>query len=90
MLPSHGSPVSSHETSNAGLQDNLVPLSHLVPPLQQLTAEGLRKAALQALTPVSVDGERQFYISLRYGIFVNKEALLEVLKGTHSLQAQFR
>ena len=67
-------------------QDNVVPLSSLVPPLRDLPPDGLREMASQPLIPVQVDGERQFYLSLRFGIFADKAALVKVLQGTHELQ----
>jgi hypothetical protein len=70
------------------MQDNLVPIHEVVPPLKSLGAEGLSQMARQPLIPVQVDGDRQYYISLRHGLLLQKETLMRILEGSHSSQLQ--
>ena len=63
------------------LQDNIVSVSEVVPPLRGLDGAALKEIANQALIPVQVDGDRQYYISLRHGILVEKHALFQLMSG---------
>eukprot|EP00850_Spirogloea_muscicola_P003286 SM000013S26455 [mRNA] locus=s13:445406:448674:- [translate_table: standard] len=62
--------------------DLVVDLSNVVPPLKGLNSEGLRQAVQQLLLPLDVINHRQFIISLRHGILVDKIRLLRLLTGT--------
>lgn len=63
-------------------EDNLVAPERLIPPLQGCSATELRQIAEQTLLPVDVEGDRQYILSLRHGHLVNKQRLMEVLKGS--------
>ena len=65
------------------VQDNVVALADVVPSLQGLSGEALKEIAEQALIPLQVDSDRQYYISLRHGILIDKARLFEILKGEY-------
>lgn len=67
-------------------EDNLVSMHEVVPPLKSLGPEGLAQMARQPLIPLQVDGDRQYYISLRHGVLLQKDTLMRILNGSHSLQ----
>ena len=71
------------------MQDNVVPLSDVVPPLRGLDSEGLAEVAKQPLLPVQVLGDRQYYVSLRHGILVDKKTLFGIMKGETKAQEQY-
>jgi hypothetical protein len=58
---------------------------NIVPPLKGMSNAELEKAANQVLVPLDVVGERQFYLSLRHGRFLQKELLFQLLHGTLDL-----
>lgn len=64
------------------VQDNLVAPERLIPPLQGCSSTELRQIAEQTLLPIDVEGDRQYILSLRHGHLVNKQRLMEVLKGS--------
>ncbi|BDA42295.1 hypothetical protein COCOBI_03-1820 [Coccomyxa sp. Obi] len=63
-------------------EDNLVAPERLIPPLQGCSPTELRQIAEQTLLPIDVEGDRQYILSLRHGHLVNKQRLMEVLKGS--------
>jgi hypothetical protein len=63
------------------MQDNIVPPERLIAPLQGCSATQLSEIAEQSLLPIDVEGDRQYIISLRHGRLVNKQKLMNVLKG---------
>ena len=63
------------------MQDNIVQLEDIIPPLRDLPTATLYELALQPLIPVEVLGDRQYYISLRHGILTNKARLIRLLEG---------
>jgi len=67
-------------------EDNLIPMHELVPPLKGVAGQGLTQMARQPLIPVQVDGDRQYYVSLRHGVLVQKATLMRILEGRHSSQ----
>lgn len=68
------------------MQDNLVPVHEVVPPLKGMGGGGLAQLARQPLIPLQVDGDRQYYVSLRHGVLPQKDTLMRLLEGRHSLQ----
>ena len=70
------------------MQDNLISLEDLVPPLGQLSSGSLVQVAEQPFIPIDVTGNngRQYFVSLRHGHLADKGQLLKLLKGCHSLQ----
>ena len=68
---------------NCSVQDNVIALADVVPPLQGLSGEALKEIAEQALIPLQVDSDRQYYISLRHGILIDEARLFEILKGQY-------
>ena len=55
------------------LQDVDVPLERLTPPWRHRSVGEVKAQAAQALMPVDVPGERQFYISVPHGHTLQKE-----------------
>lgn len=64
------------------LQDSFVPLERVVPPLKYCTKEELHNLAEQPMIPLNVEGDRQYLISLRHGLLVDKQRLFQILEGT--------
>jgi len=62
-------------------QDNDVALQSLVPPLADLAEPAQRAALAESLLPVDVEGDRQYFLSLRYGSVVDGPALRALLTG---------
>lgn len=63
-------------------QDSIVPLERVVPPLKYCTKEDLHDLAEQPMIPLNVEGDRQYLISLRHGLLVDKQRLFQILEGT--------
>jgi hypothetical protein len=63
------------------LQDTDVPLQALIPPLQHLPEAGRRAMLQEPLLPVDVEGDRQYFLSVRYGRLVDPAALHALLRG---------
>ena len=58
-----------------------MPLQSLVPPLQHLP-EAARGAVLwEPLLPVDVEGDRQYFLSVRYGSVLDRAKLAALLSG---------
>jgi len=66
------------------LQDSIVPLERVVPPLKYCTTDELHNMAEQPMIPLNVEGDRQYLISLRHGLLVDKQRLFQILEGTFS------
>jgi hypothetical protein len=64
------------------LQDSIVPLERVVPPLKYCTTDELHNMAEQPMIPLNVEGDRQYLISLRHGLLVDKQRLFQILEGT--------
>lgn len=56
-----------------GRQDNDVPLEKVVPPWRNRSVAEVRSQARQALMPVDVADDRQYYISVPHGHILQKE-----------------
>ena len=74
-------PPVAHESWTIVLQDSIVALDRVVPPLKYMTQKELHDLAEQPMIPLNVDGDRQYLISLRHGILVDKQRLFQILKG---------
>ncbi|KAJ7568000.1 hypothetical protein O6H91_01G015100 [Diphasiastrum complanatum] len=57
-------------------------LSQITPPLKDFSSAELERFAYQAFIPLDVIGGRQFILSLRYGILLDKDLLFALLRGT--------
>ena len=68
------------------VQDNMVEVARMVPPLEGCTPQELRSIAQQTLIPVDVEGDRQYFLSLRHGHLVDKARLMAILQGKDGLQ----
>ncbi|KAI3438397.1 hypothetical protein D9Q98_000829 [Chlorella vulgaris] len=62
-------------------EDTDVPLQALIPPLQHLPEAGRRAMLQEPLLPVDVEGDRQYFLSVRYGRLVDPAALHALLSG---------
>jgi hypothetical protein len=64
------------------VQDIDAALEDVVPPLAGLQPAATNAVALQPMLPVSVSGDRQYVLSLRYGAVLDGPALRALLDGT--------
>lgn len=64
------------------LQDNWVPLRDLIAPFQDMAPQAVAEAAAKPLIPLDVAGDRQYYLSIRYGNLVDKQQLQSILNGS--------
>ncbi|EFJ44750.1 hypothetical protein VOLCADRAFT_94820 [Volvox carteri f. nagariensis] len=62
-------------------EDNDVPLEQVVAPWRNRSVAEVRSQARQALMPVEVAGDRQYYISVPHGHLLQKEILQKILYG---------
>ncbi|KAI7835763.1 hypothetical protein COHA_010341 [Chlorella ohadii] len=62
-------------------EDNDVALQALVPPLAQLPEAAQRAAAMEPLLPLDVEGDRQYFLSVRYGNVLEPQTLRQLLAG---------
>ncbi|KAL4448002.1 hypothetical protein ABPG75_005221 [Micractinium tetrahymenae] len=62
-------------------EDNDIPLGKLVPPLAQLPEAAANAALGDPLLPVDVEGDRQYFLSLRYGRVADPATLRALLRG---------
>ncbi len=62
-------------------QDNDVPLGRLVAPLAELPEAAAMQALRDPLLPVDVEGDRQYFLSLRYGRVEEAATLHALLRG---------
>lgn len=62
-------------------ENNDVPLEDVVPPLQGVLPQVRAVMLREALIPIDVEGDRQYFLSLRYGLLLNKPLLLALLEG---------
>ena len=78
--------LSSNTTTT--VQDNLINIEDLVPPFEQHSSGSMLQVAKQPFIPIDVTGKngRQYFVSLRHGHLADKEDLLNLLKGCHTLQ----
>ncbi|GLI68810.1 hypothetical protein VaNZ11_013312 [Volvox africanus] len=62
-------------------EDNDIPMELLVAPWRNRSVAEVRSQAQQALMPVEVVGDRQYYISVPHGHVLQKEILQKILYG---------
>ena len=55
-------------------------------PVLNVSAEKAALLARQSFIPLNVAGDRQYLISLRHGVLVQREALFKLLNGTHAAE----
>ena len=58
-----------------------MPLQAVVPPLQNLPEAAQRVAVQEPLLPVDVEGDRQYFLSVRYGTVLDAPTLKALLTG---------
>ena len=63
------------------LQDTLVDISRILPPLKDISQTSRAELAELPVIPLDVEADRQYLISLRHGIFVDKTKLFLLLEG---------
>eukprot|EP00199_Chlamydomonas_sp_CCMP681_P003190 CAMPEP_0119105256 /NCGR_PEP_ID=MMETSP1180-20130426/3276_1 /TAXON_ID=3052 ORGANISM="Chlamydomonas cf sp, Strain CCMP681" /NCGR_SAMPLE_ID=MMETSP1180 /ASSEMBLY_ACC=CAM_ASM_000741 /LENGTH=170 /DNA_ID=CAMNT_0007090265 /DNA_START=252 /DNA_END=761 /DNA_ORIENTATION=+ len=63
-------------------QDVDVPVERIEPPFKGHSVAEVRELAGSTLMPINVSGERQFYISVRHGKLLQKDALQKVCYGS--------
>ena len=54
-------------------QDNDVPLERIEPPFLNRSIAEVKSIASQSLMPITVQGDRQYYISPRHGYLLQKD-----------------
>lgn len=63
------------------LQDTFVDINRILPPLKDISPAARAELAEMPLIPVDVEADRQYLMSLRHGIFVDKTKLFQLLEG---------
>ena len=66
--------------SACGVQDAVAEVSNIVPPLKGADMDFVALAK-QSFLPVDVAGDRQYLVSLRHGVLLDKIILMALLKG---------
>ena len=61
------------------LQDTVVSIDQLVPPMERLSQKEKAELIHQTVFPLDVSADRQYLISLRHGVLVDKPKLVELL-----------
>ena len=57
-------------------------LRDLIAPFKDMSPESVAEAASKPLIPLDVAGDRQYYLSIRYGHIMDKRLLQSVLNGS--------
>ena len=73
-------PVASSQLLN-DLQDSTISIDRLIPPLQNLSNAELQEIAKEPVIPFNIAEDRQYLISIRHGVLVDKNRLMSLLKG---------
>lgn len=60
-------------------QDTLVSIDQLIPPMQRMSQKEKAELIHQTIFPLDVSADRQYLISLRHGILVDRPKLEEIL-----------
>ena len=64
-------------------------MDQLIPPMQRLSQKEKAELIHQTLFPLDVSADRQYLMSLRHGVLVDKPGLVEVLtEGMYSIPQQ--
>lgn len=61
------------------LQDTVVSIDQLIPPMERLSQKEKAELIHQTMFPLDVSADRQYLISLRHGVLVDKPKLVELL-----------
>lgn len=71
------------------MQDTVVSVDQLVPPMQRLSKREKAELIHQTLFPLDVSADRQYLMSLRHGILVDKPILVQILtEGVYPIPQQ--
>ena len=62
----------------------MVALPALEPLFMDISPGELARIKRLPLVPVQVSGDKQYYISLRFGVFPDREAFQRVMSGAYS------
>lgn len=65
-------------------QENIVDLLALDPILKDISTGELSRIKKLPLVPIQVSGDKQYYISLRFGIFPDRDIFQRVMSGDYS------
>ena len=65
------------------LQDNDIPIERIDPPFGNRTVAEVKGIVSQRLMPITVNGDRQYYISARHGYVLQKEVGAIILCADH-------
>lgn len=68
-------------------EDTVVDIDRILPPLKDISLAARAELAELPLIPVDVEADRQYLISLRHGIFVDKAKLFQLLEGRPAASA---
>ena len=63
------------------VQDTYVDIRRILPPLKDVSQAARKEMAELPLIPIDVEADRQYLISLRHGIFVDRVKLFQLLEG---------
>lgn len=67
------------------VQDTVVDMEQLIPPMQRLSKKEKAELIHSTVFPLDVSADRQYLISLRHGVLVDKARLVEILtEGSYS------
>lgn len=62
-------------------------IDRILPPLKNISLDARAELAELPLIPVDVEADRQYLISLRHGIFVDRAKLFQLLEGRPAVSA---
>ena len=63
------------------VQDTFVDIRRILPPLKDVSQAARIDMAELPLIPIDVEADRQYLVSLRHGIFVDRAKLFQLLEG---------
>ena len=67
-------------------EDNDVCIADLIPPLLGRSPQAAAAILAEPLIPLDVEGDRQYFLSVKYGILEDKEKLRKLLEGRYAGQ----
>ena len=62
------------------MQDAIASVAAIVPPLKGKEVQ-LKELALQSFLPLEVQGDKSYVVSVRHGALLDRQRLLQLLKG---------
>lgn len=62
------------------MQDAIASVAAIIPPLKGKEVQ-LKELAQQSFLPLEVQGDKSYVVSVRHGALVDKQRLLQLLKG---------